>query len=87
MSAEELEAERLTAREAFDEIDTDGSNSLDSSEIRRLIISLGREEGTLDDAALALAMAEMRSSPLEGAPNSHQPYVCPQAPGVPTCFF
>ena len=31
LSAEELEAERGTAREAFDEIDTDGSNSLDAS--------------------------------------------------------
>ena len=31
-----------------------------------MIISLGREEGTLDEAALALAMAEMRSTPLEG---------------------
>ena len=31
LSAEELEAEGVTAREAFDEIDTDGSNSLDAS--------------------------------------------------------
>lgn len=53
---------RQSAQEAFAAIDTDGNGSLNTSEIRRLIVGLGREEGTLDSAALALAMAEMRGT-------------------------
>ena len=41
-------------------IDIDGDGTLDSQEVRRLLLDLGREATDLDEAALALAMAEMR---------------------------
>ena len=41
-------------------IDIDGDGTLDSQEVRRLLLDLGREATELDEAALALAMAEMR---------------------------
>ena len=41
-------------------IDIDGDGTLDSQEVRRLLLDLGRAATDLDEAALALAMAEMR---------------------------